>query len=50
MAKSQREWEHCYDLSGACPICGRAAHIGASLRTGKMFWLHDNLDGSNSIA
>lgn len=50
MAKSQREWKHCYDLSGVCPICGRAAHVGASLRTGKTFWLHDNPNDRKSAA
>lgn len=48
--KSYRKWEHCYNLSGACPICGQPAHVGQSMATGKMFWLHDDPDDRKSSA
>lgn len=47
---SHRKWEHCYDLSGACPICGQPAHVGQSLDTNKKFWLHDDPDMRRSGA
>lgn len=47
MARPQRKWAHCYDLSGTCPICGRAAHVGCSQLTRQMFWLHDNPSDRN---
>lgn len=37
-------WEHFYDLKGPCPVCGKPAHVGASMRTGRLFWLEDEYD------
>lgn len=37
-------WAHLRDLKGACPVCGKPAHVGMSERTGRAFWLHDKYD------
>ena len=37
-------WEHWRDLKGACPVCGKPSHVGASMRTGRYYWLHDAYD------
>lgn len=37
-------WEHWRDLKGTCPVCGKPSHVGASMRTGRYYWLHDDYD------
>lgn len=37
-------WEHLRNVKGTCPICGKPAHVGISMRTSKPFWLHDKYD------
>lgn len=37
-------WEHWRDLKGTCPVCGKPSHVGASMRTGRYYWLHDKYD------
>lgn len=37
-------WEHWRDLKGTCSVCGKPSHVGASMRTGRYYWLHDDYD------
>lgn len=37
-------WEHWRDLKGTCSVCGKPSHAGASMRTGRYYWLHDDYD------
>lgn len=39
-----QNWEHWRDLKGTCPVCGKPSHVGASMRTGRYYWLHDDYD------
>ena len=38
------KWEHWRDLKGTCSVCGKPSHVGASMRTGRYYWLHDDYD------
>lgn len=37
-------WAHWRGLNGACPVCGKPAHVGTSEGSGRAFWLHDKYD------
>lgn len=37
-------WEHWHSLRGVCPVCGAPSHIGMSINTAKIYWLHDKYD------
>lgn len=42
-------WMHWDALKGKCPICGAPAHVGQSIRTLKLYWLHDQYPGMDEF-
>lgn len=38
----QQRWIHYRTACAPCPVCGKPAHVGLSLRGGGFWWLHDS--------